>query len=454
MTTNHTAWHGALADLEQSVIGGVLVDPSALTQIDHLEPGHFRDLRARSVFTAMRNLEAAGKPIDTVTVEAELARCGTADAVGGFGYLGECTIRVPTVSNVVEYARLVRDAALARDVRLALDRVLHAGESSGAELLSMAHAAISMLDAEQPSDAILIGDLTKRRVKQLEQIAADRASGLRTMTGYPTGIATLDEKIGGWQSRILSLVAARPGMGKSSAGLATADACSAAGFGVHLFSLEDTDDAYADRAMSRESDVPAESMRNASLSSIQMRDLGAAMGRIHKRKWLVDGRSGISAEEIVRSVRKHKRANGTRVVIVDYIQLIAKPRGLSSHDALTHIVTVLADAAKHDDMAYVVMSQLNRGVEQRNDKRPMMSDLRESGSLEERAKCVVGIYRGSYYDAEPRQGVDWDPRWPGRSVPPSRDDFARQVQLLVLKNNNGRTGSAWATFNGPTTRIS
>ncbi len=354
---------------------------------------------------------------------------------------------VPTASNVIEYAKQVRDAALNRNVRVALDGVLSTSESSGTELLSMALAAISRLDGNMPDDAVSIGQLVKRRLGQLSKIEEDRRSGARTLTGYPTGVAALDAHIGGWQSRIVTVVAARPGMGKSSLGLATADACSAQGHGVHLFSLEDTEEAYADRTMSRLSGVPAESMRNASLNASQMRDMTSSIGGIKKRPWLVDGRSGISADEIVRSVRKHRKANATRVVIVDYVQLVKRPPRMSSHEALTEIVTTLADAAKHDDIAFIVMSQLNRNVESRQDKRPMMADLRESGSLEERAKCVVAIYRGAAYSPTPIEGVDY------HQHRPSDAEFATQAQLLVLKNNNGATGYVMAQFHGPTTRM-
>lgn len=240
----------------------------------------------------------------------------------------------------------------------------------------------------------------------------------------------------------------------SSLGLATADASSAAGFGVHLFSLEDTEEAYADRTIARTSGVPAEALRNAKLERGHASDISRAMAGLKSRRWLVDGRSGLTADEIVRSARRHRKANGTCVVIVDYIQLIkrANPRQ-SPHEALTEIITTLADAAKQDRIAYVVMSQLNRGVEQRQDKRPLLSDLRESGSLEERCKCAVGLYRGSYY-GEPIKGIDWDPDWKGRAWKPSDEEFKAQIQAIVMKNSNGRTGTVWGEWHGPTTRVS
>lgn len=446
----------ATLSLEAGILGAIFLRPDTLVELPRLEVDDFFDLRHRAVFAAMRNLEAANTPIDPVTVEAEVAKwAGHHDSVT-MDFLGSLALDVPTVENAMEYARQVREAGLSRRVSLALSGVLELGKRTGmdgGELLSSAFAALSGIDQDQPDTAVSVATLAVRRFKQLEQIAGERARGERTMTGFPTGSKALDEKIGGVQAGIVTIVAARPAMGKSSFGLAIADDCSANGFGVHVFSLEDTEDAYADRSLSRTSQVPAEAMRNAELNTKQCGDLAMAMHKLKGRRWIIDGRSGITADEIVRSVRRHRRANGTNVVIVDYVQLVKKSRGLSSHDALTEVITILADAAKADKLAYVVMSQLNREVEKRQDKRPQLSDLRESGSLEERSKCVIGLYRGSVYGL-PIKGIDWDHNWHGRDYEPTEDDHAGQVQLCVLKNSNGRTGTVFASWHGATTRLS
>jgi len=446
----------ALQSLECSILGAILLNNETLSALPKLEPDDFMDLRNRVVFTAMRNLEHAGVPIDVVTLEAEISKHGKSDAVGGFAYLGELVLSVPTLENALEYAKQVREASLSRKVVNALESVLKTYERealSGGELLSAGMAALSRIDEDQPDAAANISTLVQRRLKQLEVIAGERARGERTMTGFPTGIEALDEKIGGVQPGIVTIVAARPAMGKSSFGLALADGSSAAGFGTHLFSLEDTEDAYADRALSRTSEVPANDMRNSNLNSGQIHDITKAISKLRGRRWLVDGRSGITAEEIVRSVRRHRRSNGTCVVIVDYVQLVKRPPRMSPHEALSEIITTLADAAKQDRLAYVVMSQLNRQIESRQDKRPQLSDLRESGSLEERAKCVIGLYRGAVY-GKPVKGIDFDSDWEGHSYPPDEAEHEAQVQLHVLKNSNGRTGHVWAHWNGPTTRMS
>jgi replicative DNA helicase len=446
----------ATGDLEASILGAILVRPEILTELPRLELEDFADGKHHAVFTAMRNLEAANIPIDVVTVEAEIAKwAGHHDAIT-MAYLGTLALDVPSTDNVLEYARQVRQASLARRVSRGLSSVLERGMKTamdGGEMLSSAFAVLASIDEDQPDSATSISSLASKRFRQLEQIAQERAKGGTTMTGFPTGVVSLDEKIGGIQPGIVTIVAARPGMGKSSLGLSIADACSAGGFGVHVFSLEDTEESYSDRTLSRVSQVPAESMRNADLSVKQCGDITMTMHKLKGRRWIVDGRSGITAEEIVRSVRRHRRQNATNVVIVDYVQLVKRPSRMSPHEALSEIVTTLADAAKQDRLAYVVMSQLNRQIEQRQDKRPQLSDLRESGSLEERSKCVIGLYRGVYY-GEPTKGIDYDPKWQGHAYQPEGDEWASMAQLCVLKNSNGRTGTVWCTWNGPTTRIS
>ncbi len=438
--------------IEQSLIGGIISNPANLVLLPSLESNDFMNPASRAAFDAIRNLEASGRHIDIVTIGEAMESSGI-DGSRAFAFLGECSLCFPTIGNAIEYARLLRDRTIRRRLNESLSEIIESSKrgASGAEMLSAAIAAVSRLDSEQPEDASTIGEVVKRRIAQLEKIDTDRRNGAMTLTGYPTGVDKLDKMLGGWQPGIVSIIAARPAMGKSSLGLATADASSSSGFGAHLFSLEDTESAYADRALSRTSMVPAELMRRSDLDRGQMADVGTAFRKLGQRKgWLFDGRSGITADEIVRSVRRRLKSNNTKVAIIDYIQLVKRPPRISPHEAISEIITTFADAAKQDGLAYVVMSQLNREIEKREDKRPQQSDLRESGSLEERSKCIVGVYRGSVY-GDPKPKVDWNP---DTESAPSFEEFERTVQLLVLKNSNGQTGLVRASWSGPTTRIS
>lgn len=443
--------YNEIQQLEDCVIGCVLLRADNLTLLPSVEASDFRNLKAKTTWSAIRNLEASRSPIDVTTIADELAREGKLEAVG-WDYLGGCAMRVPTVDNAIEYAHRLRDHALKARLLMAVSELIETGRGgiTGTELVSDMHKILSALDVVKTEEAKPVSAMLDERFKQLDVIARERAAGICTLTGFPTGVAALDEKIGGWQPGIVSIVAARPGMGKSSLGLATADAASAAGHGVHLFSLEDTEASYADRVLSRKSGVPAENMRNSTLDRGNLDSIRDARSAARRQKnWLIDSRSGVTSTEIVRSARRRMRDNGTKVVIIDYVQMVAKERGASSHESLTEIVTAFANAAKQDGIAYVVMSQLNRQLESRTDKRPQLSDLRESGSLEERAKCVVAMYRGSVY-GKAQQGIDYRE---GEAAP-NDEKFKRTAQLIVLKNSNGRTGHIFADWDGPTTRIS
>jgi replicative DNA helicase len=451
-------------EAEASVLGAVLLDNDTIDLLPALDPADFFDPRHRAVHAAMIALRSAGKPIDTVTLEVEVARSGMLDAIGGVAFLGGLALRVPTPDNAIEYAHIVLDRALLRRVAISLSQTtldIKAQAMTGAEALTLALERLSHLDTDQPDGARLIGEWIRKRAGELEALVdTDRIDGKPVLSGYPSGIADLDESTGGWQPGVVTVVAARPGMGKSSLGLGTAETCSSSGIGVHVFSLEDSDSAYSDRALSRVSRVTATKIRTANLNRADFAALSPAMAALVKepRPWLLDPGSGFTAEELVRRVRRNRRRNGTKVVIVDYIQLLRWPSGCRSpHEALTWTITILADAAKQDGMAYVVLSQVNRGLEHRDDKRPQLSDLRDSGSLEERSKCVIGLYRGAYYSDEPEHG-DWQCKCaPGTktcSRAPSPEEWNAIAEVHILKNSNGPTGRVWARWDAATMTLS
>jgi replicative DNA helicase len=459
----------ALLEAEASVLGGVFLggaprDPlEVMASLSDLDPEDFYSAKHRFVFEAMRRLETASTPIDPVTVETELARAERLEAVGGVAFLGDLACRVPTAENTLWYARTVRDAALVRRLKGELSELVSLGDKpdvTGEDLLSESLHRISALDVRGADGAIDVGTIALDRWRQIEQLADAKARGEIGLSGFPTGVKALDAKIGGYQPGIVQLIAARPAMGKSSLALAGAAAASFAGYGVHVFSQEESKEAYGDKLLARQSGVPAEDIRNAELHGRVAEVVNAVANYRHRRGWLVDFASGMTAEQIIRRVRRHKRANGTKVVFVDYVQIVRKrdPRQ-TDNDAWAEIITQFADAAKQDAIAYVVLCQLNRDLEKRNDKRPTLADLRGSGGLEERSRIVIAVYRGSVYGGVPQRDVDYV----CKCAPPSRGDcefckpsteaWRAEAQLLVLKNSNGRTGRVFASWSGPTMRM-
>lgn len=437
---------------ERALVGGVLIDP-AVYDLVSLDSSHFSHPMAAMAWEAIASLRADGVAIDPVTITSAIDPAPGTQADGMMPWLSQCAIDTPTADNCEFYAEIVREGHVTRAALVALSDIQQRagnGELAGDELVGAALQALSRIDTEQPDAAITIGEAIRDRFQQLEQMVRDRAEGRVTLAGAPTGVEKLDRMLGGFRWGLACIVCGRPGMGKSSLALGVADANTGVGHGVHEFSLEDTRDTRADRAVSRLSGVSSQSMQRGQLTYEDMYRVREAAGILWKRKnWLVDDRSGISAEEIVRSVRRRARDNGTQVVIVDYLTLLRRPSHVKSElEWHTHSMNVLADAAKQDNMAYVVLAQLNREVERRPDKRPLLSDLRQTG--EERAKQVIALYRGSYYGA-PKKGVDYEPP---DELPPEGDDWEGRVDLLVLKNQNGETGIVRARWDGPTTTIS
>jgi replicative DNA helicase len=447
-----------LIHAEQSVLGGLLLRPELLVELADLEVEHFADLRNRVVFQAMRNLEAARIAIDVTTLEAHIGQQGKSGAVD-YAYLAELALRVPVAENVRDYARFVRDESLKRRVAVVAGDALErwrAGDSSGRELLDRLLHQLRELDVDEiADDTRMIGDLAREHIQHIEALVQRRFDGKVELTGYTTGVDTLDNEIGGWTPGIVSIVCARPGHGKSTLLLATADACSARGVGAHVFSMEDPRTMYMNRVLARRSRIPINRVATCELVREDLPRFSGAMHDLTKtgRPWLVDDRSGLTSDEIVRSVRRHARDNKTKVVIVDYLQLVRRnPRSLakSRHEVIGENLHELADAAKNDGHAYVIGSQLNRELERRDDKRPQESDLRESGTIEERAKCIVGLYRGAKYYEQPREDIDLDENGNTMSVHLFRDT----VQLLIIKNSQGPAPArVLARWHGETARI-
>jgi replicative DNA helicase len=461
----------AVRNAERGVLGACILHQKYLRDLE-LEVDDFGHLPHQSVFQALRNLEANNSPIDTLSLELQLERWGKLESLsqGGTGdpvasaiaFIGELVMSPPIAENVYEYARAVKDASVKRRVMLAAGDLVFAGrnpEITGDDLLNRAAEVFGKIDGAKGEQVETIGELAERRLLDVERFAKKQAEGGHGLSGCPTGVERLDEKIGGWQFGIVNLIGARPGMGKTALARATADASSRAGMGAHSFSLEDSWHAFTDRELAVESGVSAIRIRQASFKPGDMGALYNAMAKLKARKnWIVDHRGGLSAAEIVRSARRNAEKNGTRVVIVDYLQLVRWPDPRMREDQ-AHGATMLAfaEAAKADDMAYVVLSQFNRELEKRPDRRPQLSDLRGSGEIEEKCKLAVGLYRGAYYGGKPKRDVDYECECPeavkGCSHAPTLSEWEATAQLLILKGGNGPTGRVFANWSGPTTRI-
>lgn len=413
---------------EQSVIGGVLLSNETLAYLADLEVEDFYDHKCKVVFQAIRNLEAAHRPIDVVTLEAEISKTGKLEAIGGPAFLGECSLRVPTVDNVEEYARIVRTHHITRKVMVLLsdmlDEAFH-GESDGEQLVHDVTTAVLTIGTGGERPIQTMAELIAAEAEGIRRDLEAKASGQHVVSGVATGIAALDDKVGGHPISIPVLYIARPATGKTIVAMHVAEASQRLSR-IHslVASYEDRGQSFGQRGLARHSGIGTDLLRARRISAddLVMIAAGAAAAGARGEGFL--SASGMTAEALVRRVRRenlrrrHQGLPPVKQLIVDYVQKMPQPEHLRSRDeGISHISQVLSTAAVDEDMALVLMCQLNREVEKRDDHRPRLSDIRESGSLEQDGKLILGLYRPWTY--EPNKYPE------------------HELHVLGLKNHNG-----------------
>lgn len=458
-------------DAEASILGGVFLRPELMRRLrQELEVLDFASNFHQAVWVAMVGCTEQGIPIDPVTVASELRRTGkaaafskyadanTAEGTGEIDALAFCGLlaaKVPSAENVMAYAATVKRHAVMRDLRRSLAACMEAVDSpdnadddamTGEAAVQWCLGRLRQVKVERVNDGTIpVAQLVRDRLREYEALAAARLSDKSATIGIPTGVASLDAEMGGYLPGLTVVIAGRPGMGKSSVLRAAADACSRLKIGAHTISVEDTRARFADRVIASESSVPIEALRNGDLNRGQQSNLTPAIGRLFSRKhWQVsDG--AMTARQAVACWRRHGEANETKLVAVDYLQRLKKSDWrMSDFDHVTEAMTVMADAAKEDGVVLLVGSQLNREVEKRDDKRPMMADLRAGGTIEEIAKFIIGVYRGAAY-GPPDEAADFGG---------TDDEWAKRMELIVLKNNDGPAPvRVVAKWDGPTTTV-
>lgn len=424
----------SIASIEQALIGVVIQDNSALDSLRVTE----RDMtsfHAKAALVAAKAMRARNVVFNEITLADELANTPVK-----VDYL-LAAYRDASQASLSTYEDRILGFRKEQAFLAALDEAKTVCRESG---LDAAMAAV----VERVSSLELNGaESTVTMARAVSDLAKEISDSQGKMRGYPTGVGRLTHMYGGIRPGIVTVVAARPAMGKSSFGLAIAKANAHAGNGVHVFTLEDSREMYAARYLAGEAQIKTDDLYAARINREGKDRLDLVRRRIDSGlPWLLDEASPERPEELVRRVRCEAAKNNTKIVIVDYLQIIAAADtdARSEHDAIGKCMHAFQQAAKRDNMAYVVMSQLNRKVEDRPDRRPGLADIRGSGTVEERAKFIVAMYRGSYYNEKPIAGIDY----PENKNPPSEQEFREQVQLIVIKNSNGPTGAVTANWRG------
>lgn len=409
-------------EAEQSVLGSLLIDRNALSEVSgKLKAEHFYLEKHKEIYEAIMTLYEESLPVDIVTVSDALLRRGTLDKVGDLDYIAHLANVVPTTANVSNYASIVQDKALLRSLITASGKIMdmgYQGAMEGAEVLNQAEKSIFDISQGlnrtglEPINSVL--DKTFTQLEELCQNTGD-------LTGVPSGFVDMDRKTSGFQNSDLILIAARPAMGKTSFVLNIAVNAALRKFPVAIFSLEMSRTQLANRILSLESMVELEKMRTGKLEAEDWKKIGFSLGPLSKSPIYIDDNASTNTMEMMSKLRKLKLDKGLGLVVIDYLQLMeGRKKSDNRQQEISEISRSLKIMAKELNVPIIALSQLSRAPEQRNDHRPILSDLRESGAIEQDADMVMFLYRDDYYNEESEK----------RNI----------VEVIISKHRNGSTG--------------
>lgn len=425
-------------DAEQSVLGGMLLSKDAIADVvevlkgqDFYRPAH------ETIYTAILDLYARGEPADPITTAAELVKRGEITRVGGAPYLHTLVNAVPTAANAEYYAEIVHERAVLRRLVEAGTRITQMGYAADGdvdEIVNSAQAEIYAVTEQRTSEDYLpLSEIMEGALDEIEAIGS-RSGG---MSGVPTGFTDLDSLTNGLHPGQMIVIAARPAMGKSTLALDFARACSiGSGMPSVVFSLEMGRNEIAMRLLSAEARVALHHMRSGSMTDEDWTRLARRMPDVSAAPLFIDDSPNLSMMEIRAKCRRLKQRNDLRLVVIDYLQLMqsgGSRRPESRQQEVSDMSRNLKLLAKELEVPVIALSQLNRGPEQRTDKKPMVSDLRESGSIEQDADMVILLHREDAYEKEsPRAG---------------------EADLIVAKHRNGPTATITVAFQGHYSRF-
>jgi len=428
-------------EAEQSVLGGMLLSKDAIADvIEVLRGNDFYRPAHQLIYDAVLDLYGRGEPADAVTVAAELSRAGTIARVGGHPYLHTLISGVPTAANAGYYAAIVAERAILRRLVEAGTRIVQMGYGAAGgegmagtvdDVVDRAQAEIYEVTERRASeDYIRIEDLLQVTMDELERIQVNDGHG-----GVPTGFEQLDEMLHGLHPGQMVVVAGRPGSGKST--LAMDFARSAAikhRAATVIFSLEMSKQDIMMRLFSAEARVKLNDLRSGRMSDDDWRKIALRSSELAEAPLFIDDSPNLTMMEIRAKSRRLKQRHGLKLIVIDYMQLMTSGKRVESRQQeVSEFSRAMKLLAKELDVPVVALSQLNRGPEQRTDKKPMLSDLRESGSIEQDADVVLLVHREDMYEREsPRAG---------------------EADIIIAKHRNGPTGNAVVAFQGHLSRF-
>ncbi|QFG01018.1 replicative DNA helicase [Psychrobacillus glaciei] len=417
-------------EAEQSVIGAIFLEPQALiTAAEIIMPEDFFRVAHQKIFQTMIRLSDQGKAIDVVTVTEELSAKKELEDVGGISYISEIANAVPTAANIGHYAKIVEEKSILRRLIRVATTIVEDGFTREDEVEALlAEAERKMMEVasrKNAGDFQHIKDVLVETYDNIEKLHSRKGD----VTGIPTGFRDLDRITAGFQRNDLIIVAARPSVGKTAFALNVAqNVATKTDENVAIFSLEMGAEQLVMRMLCAEGNIDAQVLRTGALTTEDWRKLTMAMGSLSNAGIFIDDTPGIRVNEIRSKCRRLQQEYGLGMILIDYLQLIQGSGGSQANrqQEVSEISRSLKGLARELKVPVIALSQLSRGVEQRQDKRPMMSDLRESGSIEQDADIVSFLYREDYYDKE--------------------TENQNMIEIIIAKQRNGPTGTVTLAF--------
>lgn len=410
---------------EQSILGSILLDKHAMITVSEIiKPEDFYKEAHKIIYDAMMSLSNKGEPIDLITLTEALKKDDSLDIVGGISYLTSLSTIVPTTSNVKYYADIVKEKSVFRKLIKASNDILNLGYNNATkieDILEQAEKKIFDISQEKTSDDFKgINEVLMSAYDSLEDLYNNKGG----VTGITTGFTDLDKKINGLQRTDLILIAARPAMGKTAFSLnLVQNSALQAGISAAVFSLEMSKDQLVQRMLSAQSTVELKKLKTGNIDENDWPRIIDSMAVLSNAKIFIDDTPGITITEMRSKCRKLKMEKGLDLILIDYLQLMeGDGRNESRQQEISKISRSLKMLAKELNCPVVALSQLSRAPEQRSDHRPMLSDLRESGAIEQDADIVMFLYRDEYYNPD--------------------SDRKNIGEVVIAKNRHGETGTA------------
>jgi replicative DNA helicase len=422
-------------DAEQSVLGAMLLDREAVISVtEKLKDEHFYKENHKEIFRSMLDLYGRNEPVDLVTVSEELKKAGILEEAGGISYLTDLSNAVPITANARYYADIIEEKSILRQLIDAGKVIVDKGYASADVKMLMDEAERRIFEISQKKSTqafAIVKDVLQDTLDYMEILAASESG----YTGLPTGFHDIDKMTSGLQKSDLVLIAARPSMGKTALGINVAQSIAIKNDkSVALFSLEMSKEQLVQRMLSSQAHVEITKIRTGKLTEEEWIKVASATVPLGKAKIYIDDTPGITVMEIKAKARRLKMESGLDLVLIDYLQLMSSDsRSESRQQEISAISRGLKGLARELECPIIALSQLSRAPEQRSDHRPILSDLRDSGAIEQDADIVMFLYRDEYYHED--------------------SDKKNIGEVIIAKQRNGPTGTVNLAWLGKYTKF-